>query len=96
MTPGEQQQDPLSVTSPTTPATATPTGPAVMSEKARGKMRERNVEEGGGGRENGGGGGGEEVDDGVLGEELEKLRIGGLGSGGFVPSQDWVTSWQKG
>ncbi|KAL7413962.1 high-temperature-induced dauer-formation protein-domain-containing protein [Mrakia frigida] len=95
MTPGEQQQDPLtSVTSPTAPTTATPV--PVMSEKARGKMRERNVEEvpEEGGGENGGGG--EEVDDGLLGEELEKLRIGGLGNGGFVPSQEWVTSWQKG
>ncbi|CED83440.1 Proteins containing regions of low-complexity [Phaffia rhodozyma] len=65
-----------------------------LSEKARGKRREGlndGIQEGGGlgeERERG------DEDDG-LDEELEKIRTGGLG-GGFQPTQDWVTSWQKG
>jgi hypothetical protein len=65
-----------------------------MSEKARGKMRAVEQDDGAAGEE------GDDLvageDDGALSEDLEKLRLSGLGNVGFVPTQEWVTSWQKG
>jgi len=64
---------------------------AGMSEKARGKMRavdssisDSNVN----GEEEG------MVD--VADEELLRVASAGVGPGGYVPTQEWVSSWQKG
>lgn len=61
-----------------------------MSEKARGKLRE-----GFKGPSANALGLHEDEDDGVLDDDLQKLLAGGLGGAGFVPTQEWVTSWQK-
>lgn len=108
-TPGEGEVPSLStyppaVTTPT-PTTATadyssnpPPPSRSMSEKARGKMRATesttslitvNTNQ-----EGGGGGGGEEEDDEE--EELMKIAAAGVGPNGYVPTQEWVSSWQKG
>ncbi len=54
------------------------------SEKAKGKMRERSdsVSTLGMGLN--------------LEGELQRLALGGIGPGGYVPTQEWVSSWQKG
>ncbi|KAF8328817.1 high-temperature-induced dauer-formation protein-domain-containing protein [Cantharellus anzutake] len=49
-----------------------------MSEKTRGKMRERSIS----------------ID--LLDPELERIAAAGIGKNGFVPTQEWVTSWQQG
>jgi hypothetical protein len=53
---------------------------APKSEKAKGKMRERADSSS------------------TLGVsvELEKLAAAGIGPSGYVPTQEWVSSWQKG
>jgi hypothetical protein len=61
-----------------------------MSEKARGKLREGFEEPGANML-----GLHEDEDDGDLNDDLQKLLLGGLGGAGFVPTQEWVTSWQK-
>ncbi|KZS98946.1 hypothetical protein SISNIDRAFT_499612 [Sistotremastrum niveocremeum HHB9708] len=48
-----------------------------MSEKARGKMRQRSMS-------------------GDITGSLERLAAAGVGRNGFVPTQEWVTSWQQG
>ncbi|RXK36807.1 hypothetical protein M231_05891 [Tremella mesenterica] len=52
-----------------------------MSEKARGKMRAVESDKGE-----------EELAD----EELLKVAMAGVGPNGYVPTQEWVASWQKG
>jgi len=54
-----------------------------MSEKARGKMRaiDTSTEE--------------EVID-IGDEELLGIAAAGVGPSGYVPTQEWVSSWQKG
>lgn len=74
----------LSADTPSSPEESTSVKP--LSEKAKGKRREGANE----GLSDG------EPDDDELDQELEQIRVGGLGSGGFVPTQEWVTSWQKG
>jgi hypothetical protein len=66
----------------------TPTTPdrPPLSEKARGKMRavqpsESTVDG---------------DDSGVTEDELMQVASAGVGPNGYVPSQEWVTSWQKG
>lgn len=71
-----------------TPPTSLAPAPARMSEKARGKLREGVDVPGDNAL-------GLEEDDGVLDDELQKLLLSGLGGAGFVPTQEWVTSWQK-
>lgn len=61
-----------------------------MSEKARGKLRE-GFEEAGANVP----GLHEDEDDDALDDDLQKLLLGGLGGAGFIPTQEWVTSWQK-
>ena len=53
--------------------------PSAISEKARGKMRERPRSE--------------SLD---TTSSLERIAAAGVGRNGFVPTQDWVTSWQQG
>lgn len=75
-TPGEAEEDPLA----TAEANADRSRRAPMSEKARGKMRERSDSE----------------SDPALDVELQRLAMAGIGPNGFVPTQEWVSSWQKG
>lgn len=107
-TPGEGDVPSLSATPAPTPATTTTTTPDYssnppppsrsMSEKARGKMRatesttslatiNTNVQEGGVKEE--------DVDE-EEEEELIKVAAAGVGPNGYVPTQEWVSSWQKG
>lgn len=62
------------------PAPGSPGRPA-MSEKARGKMRATESVTSLHDEED---------------EELLKLAAGGVGPNGYVPTQEWVSSWQKG
>ncbi|KAG8817632.1 hypothetical protein FRC17_011140, partial [Serendipita sp. 399] len=48
-----------------------------LSEKARGKLRERN-------------------DSADLSDPAERAAAAAVGKNGFVPTQEWVTSWQRG
>lgn len=105
-TPGEGDVPSLSATPAPTPATTTtpdyssnpPPPSRSMSEKARGKMRatesttslatiNTNVQEGGVKEE--------DVDE-EEEEELIKIAAAGVGPNGYVPTQEWVSSWQKG
>ncbi len=52
---------------------------APKSEKAKGKMRERT----------------ESVSTITANPELERLAAAGIGPSGYVPTQEWVSSWQK-
>ena len=54
-----------------------------MSEKARGKMRAVDTSNE------------EEVID-IADEELLGIAAAGVGPSGYVPTQEWVSSWQKG
>ncbi|TDL27208.1 hypothetical protein BD410DRAFT_835524 [Rickenella mellea] len=69
------------VTSPTASETQLPSGtPAAnLSEKARGKMRQRQRSM--------------SLD---TTSSLERIAAAGIGRNGFVPTQEWVTSWQQG
>lgn len=58
-----------------------PTGAPGLSDKARGKMKAS------------GSASGEDLE---LSAELAQIASGGVGRNGFVPTQDWVTSWQQG
>ena len=67
----EAQRQLLSPTTESTPEGA-------LSEKARGKLRERtsmSVE---------------------MTRSLERIALAGIGRNRFVPTQEWVTSWQQG
>jgi len=50
------------------------------SEKAKGKMRERS----------------ESTSTLAFETELHRLAMSGIGPNGYVPTQEWVSSWQKG
>jgi hypothetical protein len=50
------------------------------SEKAKGKMRERS----------------ESTSTLAMDTELQRLAMSGIGPNGYVPTQEWVSSWQKG
>jgi hypothetical protein len=50
------------------------------SEKAKGKMRERS----------------ESMNTLAAENELHRLALSGIGPNGYVPTQEWVSSWQKG
>lgn len=88
-TPGDQPADPLSSVSSQSPeyADTTYAPPKPMSEKARGKMKAVNESETS-----------LPIDpvDEVPDEELMKVAASGVGPNGYVPTQDWVASWQKG
>jgi len=58
-----------------------PTAPAPLSEKARGKMKE---------------GSGASIGGTDLDPELERVAAAGVGRNGFVPTHEWVASWQQG
>lgn len=58
---------------------STSNAPRAVSEKARGKMRERQRSE--------------SMD---VSGSLERIAAAGVGRNGFVPTQDWVTSWHQG
>jgi len=81
ITPGENNVDPLSLSNSTSTSTK-------MSEKARGKMRAVDPSTLDG--EDGMG----MVD--VGDEELLGIAAAGVGPSGYVPTQEWVSSWQKG
>lgn len=55
--------------------------PPALSEKARGKLKEGSQLSAG------------ELE---LDPELERLAAAGVGRNGFVPTQEWVSSWQQG
>ncbi|KAG8897955.1 hypothetical protein FRB99_007774 [Tulasnella sp. 403] len=87
----EETDDPVAV--PPTPtagservfptsAISSPPPPSTrpLSEKARGKMKEQ--------------GSVTEIE--ILDPELERVAAAGVGRNGFVPTQDWVASWQQG
>jgi hypothetical protein len=84
-TPGETTTDPLA--NRNVAAETRGEGPKQMSEKARGKMRAT-----------------DSVDlsspttdtPGVPDEELIAVASAGVGPNGYVPTQEWVSSWQKG
>lgn len=85
---GQPRLTPLEVQSPTTEANepdfASSTRPPI-SEKARGKMRATSISSiplPADALEND--------------EELVKVAEAGVGPNGYVPTQEWVTSWQKG
>lgn len=89
-TPGDMRSDPLAEAARVpTFESPNPTPPAALpkSEKARGKMRATSISS---------------VvtaqvgDDGSTDEEIMKLAEGGVGPNGYVPTQEWVSSWQKG
>ncbi|KAE8537640.1 hypothetical protein D1P53_005696 [Cryptococcus gattii VGV] len=95
--PAVTTPNPTTTTTTTADYSSNPPPPSCsISEKARGKMRatesttslttiNTNQE---------GGGGGEEEDDEE--EELMKIAAAGVGPNGYVPTQEWVSSWQKG
>ena len=92
--PLDERRDPsLSIVTPGDGNTAdplastTPTGREGLSEKARGKLRA--VESN---QDRAEGEGMVDVED----EELMKVASAGVGPGGYVPTQEWVSSWQKG
>lgn len=77
-----------SESSPAPPAASSESTPtkAGLSEKARGKMRATEPAS-----DSATDGEGDVPDD-----ELLKLAAAGVGPNGYVPTQEWVTSWQKG
>ena len=87
-TPGDAEIDPLTIQSPTAEIVEPVLGSQSLSEKARGKMRATesvtslSATDGQGG----------DVPD----EELMKVAAAGVGPNGYVPTQEWVSSWQKG
>lgn len=87
---------PASPAAPPTPQPTPTVPPVILSEKARGKLREGFAPppEGAAAAEEAATLA--EQENRELEEELEQLRLGGMGSSGFVPTQEWVTSWQKG
>jgi hypothetical protein len=95
--PMDERRDPISIVTPgdaniADPLSAIPTGSGRegMSEKARGKLRavDPNQE----GDTMGNAEGMVDVED----EELMRVAAGGVGPGGYVPTQEWVSSWQRG
>lgn len=64
------------------PTSPPPEPPRAMSEKARGKMRETTPPA--------------DEETAADDEELMRLAAAGIGPQGYVPTQEWVTSWQKG
>ncbi|KAI0050002.1 hypothetical protein FA95DRAFT_1537035 [Auriscalpium vulgare] len=76
-TAGAVTSEPLM--SPTVPEPPLTSGfPSAVSEKARGKMRERRSMS-------------TDTD-----ASLDRVAAAGVGRNGFVPTQEWVTSWQQG
>jgi hypothetical protein len=99
LSPGELNSDPLAqptsnqinILSPSTEApevdfASINSGPKVMSEKMRGKMRATSISSLSL----------QSPDDVEADEELMKVAEAGVGPNGYVPTQEWVTSWQKG
>lgn len=68
---------------------ATPQRTGGMSEKARGKMRAVDPNSTSTGAD-----AGETVE--VPDEELMKVAEAGVGPNSYIPTQEWVSSWQKG
>lgn len=85
---GQPRLMPLDVQSPTTEITepdfSATTRPPI-SEKARGKMRATSISSIPA-----------SADSLENDEELVKVAEAGVGPNGYVPTQEWVTSWQKG
>ncbi|WVF71750.1 hypothetical protein IAT40_006558 [Kwoniella sp. CBS 6097] len=85
---------------PPPPASATPQPQSQpMSEKARGKMRATDsmtdLSSPTGNGQNNVDGEGQQVPE-VPDEELMRVAQAGVGPNGYVPTQEWVSSWQKG
>lgn len=105
MTPGDgHTADPLASLASATPTSASASANGNvngngngqghgMSEKARGKMRAVDPAINGSGQ-GGEEGDGEMVD--VPDEELMKVAMAGVGPNSYIPTQEWVSSWQKG
>ncbi|TXT07161.1 hypothetical protein VHUM_03331 [Vanrija humicola] len=85
---GEESSGPRTSESSPAPLASNETTPtkAGMSEKARGKMRATEPASDAPA----------EGENDVTDEELLNLAAGGIGPNGYVPTQEWVTSWQKG
>ncbi|WVQ99152.1 hypothetical protein IAU59_006284 [Kwoniella sp. CBS 9459] len=108
-TPGDlNSADPLAQQTPTTdvnladlppppPSAAAAAQP--MSEKARGKMRATDsmtdLSSPTGNGQNNLDGDGQQVPE-IPDEELMRVAQAGVGPNGYVPTQEWVSSWQKG
>jgi hypothetical protein len=94
ISPMDERRDPISIVTPgdghtTDPLSVIGTGGREgMSEKARGKLRAVDPTQEG----EGDGEGMVDVED----EELMRVAAAGVGPGGYVPTQEWVSSWQRG
>jgi hypothetical protein len=87
-TPGATiTSDPLASPPPPSNAGSDGRGGQPMSEKARGKMRATSISSVTTTQI---------VDDSATDEEIMRLADGGVGPNGYVPTQEWVSSWQKG
>lgn len=86
----DERASALSITSPGEGNTVDPLASSVngMSEKARGKMRAVDPAAPANGDD------GEMVD--IPDEELMQVAAAGVGPNNYVPTQEWVSSWQKG
>ncbi|KAH9057125.1 high-temperature-induced dauer-formation protein-domain-containing protein [Lactarius deliciosus] len=73
-----EEETVLSLVSPTIEQTTLSNFPSAVSEKARGKMRERRSMS---------------LD---TDNSLDRVTATAVGRNGFVPTQEWVTSWQQG
>jgi len=80
--------DPLSITSPASEAPEPEYRPQPISEKARGKMRATESVTSLPSMTSDG----PEIPD----EELMRVAAAGVGPMGYIPTQEWVSSWQKG
>ena len=83
-----RDSNPLSVTSPMYDLGEPEVRPQPLSEKARGKMRATDSATSLASLT----GDAPEIPD----EELMKVASSGVGPNGYIPTQDWVSSWQKG
>ncbi|KAK4683945.1 hypothetical protein P7C73_g6263, partial [Tremellales sp. Uapishka_1] len=81
----EASADPLTVQSPAERTISD--RPAALSEKAKGKMKATESTSSLPGIA--------EVPD-IPDEELARLAAAGIGPNGYIPTQEWVSSWQKG
>lgn len=93
LSPSEERNPSVSIVTPGENQVSDPLGSPYpmrdgMSEKARGKMRAVDPVNSNPDQE------GEMVD--VPDEELMKVAAAGVGPAGYIPTQEWVSSWQKG
>ncbi|KAG8965749.1 hypothetical protein FRC03_000199 [Tulasnella sp. 419] len=80
---GEADQPLGPIAVPPTPTVSRSFSQTALSEKARGKMKES-------------GSGGVDEAEAALDPESERVAAMAIGRNGFVPTQEWVASWQQG